>query len=352
MKPITLIAILLSGTPVWANDGWGGLSSTGLTFGQTDAVEMAQEDLFISPDRISVDYLFRNTTGSDVTGEVIFPLPPIDIGAMLMSDTNGPQDRGRENYVDFSATVDGKPVDVAIDRIAVIPEPWEENRPASADYDTPGFDVTEQLEKFGIPLTTDVDVVVDYIKGLDPQIQDQIVEAGLAGIFRGDGSSELGIDIYLNWAIVLRYHWTQTFPAGAEVQISHAYANYPSGGIFGWKHPDSLKDQDYLATQYCVDQGTSAAMGKALASSGAEDAGDGYYYGSSYTINYVLRTANSWAGPIGKFRLTLDKGDAKNVISLCADGVKKTGPTTFVVEKTGFTPDRDLEILVVAPHSF
>jgi hypothetical protein len=63
----------------------------------------------------------------------------------------------------------------------------------------------------------------------------------------------------------------------------------------------------------------------------------------------VLRTANSWAGPIGKFRLTLDKGAAENVISLCADGLKKTGPTTFVMEKANFTPTSDLEILLAKP---
>ncbi|MFM7446480.1 MAG: DUF4424 family protein, partial [Tabrizicola sp.] len=74
-------------------------------------------------------------------------------------------------------------------------------------------------------------------------------------------------------------------------------------------------------------------------------------YGTAWNLSYVLRTANSWAGPIGKFTLTLDKGDPKNVISLCADGVKKTGPTTFVIEKTDYTPDRDLEVLIVQPMS-
>ena len=72
-------------------------------------------------------------------------------------------------------------------------------------------------------------------------------------------------------------------------------------------------------------------------------------FGLSSNIAYVLRTANSWAGPIGHFKLTLDKGAPSNVISLCAEGVKKTGPTTFVVEKTDFTPDRDLDILIVQP---
>ena len=77
--------------------------------------------------------------------------------------------------------------------------------------------------------------------------------------------------------------------------------------------------------------------------------GQDYAMGMDYRIAYVLRTANSWAGPIGQFRLTLDKGAAENLISLCAEGVEKTGPTTFVVEKTDYTPDRDLEILIIAP---
>ena len=71
--------------------------------------------------------------------------------------------------------------------------------------------------------------------------------------------------------------------------------------------------------------------------------------GMAWNVEYVLRTANSWAGPIGHFRLTLDKGAANRVISLCAEGLRKTGPTTFVMEKTDFTPDSDLEILLVSP---
>ena len=77
--------------------------------------------------------------------------------------------------------------------------------------------------------------------------------------------------------------------------------------------------------------------------------GDHVSMGAAHYISYVLRTANSWAGPIGRFRLTLDKGAPENVLSLCADGVKKIGPTTFMVEKTDFIPDRDLEVLVATP---
>ncbi len=64
--------------------------------------------------------------------------------------------------------------------------------------------------------------------------------------------------------------------------------------------------------------------------------------------DYVLTTANTWSGPIGTFKLTIDKGSPKNVLSLCVDGIKKTGPTTFVVEKKNFTPDADLNLLIVS----
>ena len=63
--------------PALANDGFGGLAATGLTFGQTDAVAMEEEDLFIGIDRIASTMSFATLTSSDVTGEVIFPLPPI-----------------------------------------------------------------------------------------------------------------------------------------------------------------------------------------------------------------------------------------------------------------------------------
>lgn len=76
-----LAALVSSALPASANDGFGGLSAVGLTFDQTEAVEMVEENLFISIDKVTVDYVFRNTTGAEVTGEVIFPLPPVPVWA-------------------------------------------------------------------------------------------------------------------------------------------------------------------------------------------------------------------------------------------------------------------------------
>ncbi|HMS94582.1 MAG TPA: DUF4424 family protein [Tabrizicola sp.] len=349
MRLFPSLAFLIGASlPALANDGFGGLSATGLTFEQTESVEMVQEDLYIGLDKISVDYVFRNATDQDVTGEVIFPLPPVRVWSSWESSMNLPEDLGNLDIVDFTATVDGQPVQVTIDKVAVIEEPWEENRPLAEQYDTPGRDVTAELARFGIPLTLEVEKIREMLMALSDEDRAAITSAGLAEYWEGDPEADMPPEAYGMWSIVTRYHWTQTFPAGADVRISHSYTNRPPGGLFYWSNPPE-EYQTYLVDQYCIDEGTSAALAKAIKHPTDEEFGD---FGIAYNIAYVLRTANSWAGPIGKFTLTLDKGDTKNVISLCAEGVTKTGPTTFVIEEENFTPTKDLEILIVQPGNF
>ncbi len=338
----TLIALT---QPAAANDGFGGLTATGLTFGQTDAVQMLEEDLFIGIDRISVDYVFRNTTAQDVTGEVIFPLPPVGVFSQWEAMMNLPEEVTRENLVNFTAEVDGQPVPVTIDRIAVLEEGFDQEWSNATRYDTPGRDVTADLARLGLPLTLDVEAVRTALLALPAEKRAEVEALGLASYSGTEGSQDEPLDVWGSWSIVWRYHWTQTFPAGKDLRISHDYENFPPGGLFGWDHPPADYQVD-MVDMYCIDEGTSKAMAKAVKNPSGDEYGN---YGTSYHISYVLRTANSWAGPIGKFRLTLDKGAPENVISLCASGVKKTGPTTFVVEYTDYVPERDLEILIVQP---
>ncbi|MCU0826553.1 MAG: DUF4424 domain-containing protein [Tabrizicola sp.] len=339
-----LLLAALSAHPALANDGFGGLSATGLTFGQTDAVAMEEEELFIGIDRIAVDYVFRNETAADVTGEVIFPLPPIPVGQVIESQWNLPEDPDRENLVNFTAKVDGQDVAVKIDRIAVIePETTDAWWPSAEDYDTPGREVTEDLARLGLPLSLNADTVLAALNALTPEQRAEATELGLAEFYE-DGTEYAYA--FPKWSVLIRYHWTQTFPAGKTIAISHTYENRSSGGIFSWSHPPEDYMQE-LVDLYCIDDGTSKGLAKAL----AQPPLDGVVYstGLSWNISYILRTANSWAGPIKRFKLTVDKGEPGNIVSLCADGIKKTGPTTFVMEKTDYTPDRDLHILVAAP---
>lgn len=205
--------------------------------------------------------------------------------------------------------------------------------------------MTADLERLGIPLALDWEMLRELLLSFPEEKRNEVAALGLAEYFAGDPANDIPPDVWGTWSIVTRYHWTQSFPAGKPVKVSHSYTNRPPGGLFYWADPPE-DYQTYLVDQYCIDAGTSMAITKALANPQGDEFGN---YGTSWNISYVLRTANSWAGPIGKFSLTLDKGDPGNVISLCADGVKKTGPTTFVIEKTDYTPDRDLEVLVVQP---
>jgi hypothetical protein len=320
-----------------ANDGFGGLSATGLSFDQTGDVQMLAEELYVSADKIKVSYVFRNAGDADITGEVIFPLPPIGLAGLDESDFAIDREKlDRPNFVNFTATVDGRAVPVQTDRIAVVEPPWDEKRPASAAYTSPGRDVTAALRKYGVPLSLNTGTVADALNALP-----KAAKADLAGqeIIYLDGDTAMPA-----WSVIERFHWTQTFPAGNDVAIAHSYDGAFPGGIFVWSEPTEPGSyQQDLIGKYCIDKGTQKAIKKALMRS--EDGA--YWTGMAYYIDYVLTTANTWAGPIGKFKLTIDKGNPKNVISLCVDGIRKTGPTTFVVEKTNFTPKNDLSILLI-----
>jgi hypothetical protein len=124
--------------------------------------------------------------------------------------------RDRENLVGFTATVDGQPVQVRIDRVAVIEAPYEEGRPLSAQYDTPGRDVTADLARFGLPLTLDVEAVRAALLALPPAVRARVQAAGLAEYYGTEGSATEPLEVWAQWSIVWRYHWTQTFPAGQE----------------------------------------------------------------------------------------------------------------------------------------
>lgn len=340
MLRLAALAALLAGTAA-ANDGFGGLSATGLQFEKTGAVAMVSEDLRIAMDQITVGYVFRNETAEDVTGEVIFPLPPISLSGIYESEFAIPREElDKENIVGFTATVDGKAVEVKTDRIAVLPTPSEEEKPASAEYSDPGKDVTERLTALGIPLSLSMEKVSAALNALSDADKKALESEGLVFLIEGEPPGPL-------WSLIERYHWTQTFPAGKEVAISHWYrAAYP-GGVFIWKEKPTEDDswQAHLTEKYCIDGGTAKAIMKALEPQG--EPGEGYFGGMAYQVDYVLTTANTWKGPIGKFKLTIAKGDEKSVISLCVDGIRKTGPTTFVVEKKDFTPESDISILVV-----
>jgi len=302
---------------------------------------MVSEDLFLSPDKVRVAYVFRNDGPGAVQGEVIFPLPPISLAGLAESGfaLTG-DDLHRENVVDFTATVDGKKIEVRTERIAVLEPPFDERRQPAANYDAPGEEVTALLTGYGIPLSLNVDEVAAALARLPSAAQETLKAKGLADFFDGEPPVPA-------WSIIVRYHWPQTFAAGREIGIEHSYNPAPPGGIFVWPAQEKNFDTSHreLIQTYCIDAGTRKALAKRLHHQRtSEMAGTG----TAILLDYVLTTANTWQGPIGVFRLAIDKGKPGNVLSLCIDGLRKTGPTSFAVEKKDFTPTRDLRLLIVS----
>jgi len=337
---ILLLVFLLAPMTVRANDGFGGLTATGLQFERSTSVRMVSEDLFLSPGKIRVRYVFRNDGPAPVTGEVIFPLPPISL-AELADDMMFSLPREhlfRENVVGFTAAVDGKAIAVGSERIAVLEPPPDEHRRSAARYETPGEDVTPLLNELAVPLSLDAAKVTAILDELPQPAKDRLQAKGVADFQAGESPVPL-------WSIIVRYHWTQTFAAGREVRIEHGYTPAPPGGIFVWPEPGRDFDAYHreLIETYCLDAGSQKALAKLL-----RPRSGGPSVGTALQLDYVLTTATTWHGPIGTFRLTIDKGQPANILSLCIDGIRKTGPTTFAVEKKGFIPTRDLRLLIVS----
>jgi hypothetical protein len=119
------------------------------------------------------------------------------------------------------------------------------------------------------------------------------------------------------------------FPAGKTIRVEHRYVPAADFGfLIGSVDPD-------LRKAYCVDADIQGSMKARL----------GTRPGHTAAIGYILTTANNWQGPIGRFRLVLEKLRPDTLVSLCATGLRKISPTQFETVRENFVPDADLGIL-------
>jgi hypothetical protein len=316
-----LAALLLLAVPATADDSSAVLEAGGIVFTKNTPVRMAAEDLYISPEAVRIRFEFANPTKKDVTTVVAFPLPDLDTatfwGSAVGAVTDDPQ-----NFVNFKAVVDGKPVKLAVEQRAFVK----------------GKDVTAQILAAGAPVNPVTDEGYLKLEQLPRDKQKALIAAGLA---EGDGVNEF----VPQWTVRTRFYWTQVFPAGKTVVIEHSYQ--PVTGQFFFS-PDYMKRTDkYDGIDYCFDDPTWAAL-KVRSGHTKDDNPDGGGYLVAYQTSYILKTAVNWKGPVGRFHLTLDKLKPDNILTLCWDGaLKKAGPTTFEFTAENYVPTRDIDVLVL-----
>jgi hypothetical protein len=313
-------------SPSQANDSSAELAVGGLVFTKNADVSIESEDLTITPDNVTVRYVFLNQSASPVTLTVAFPLPDIDLadGANIAFPTGDPA-----NFVGFSTKIDGKPINFTI------------NQRATLD----SKDVTATLRDMGIALLP-IGARQLKINELPQQTRDRAVAAGF---LTQSGTNDKGEPLYEpTWTLKTSVVRQQVFPPGKPVAVEHRYRtsvglSFDSVLRQGLRQNKALESEvQRYKTNYCILDDFLRSVDRLA---GVDEANKARIV--ERRISYVLKTGANWAGPIKTFHLVVDKGEPDRIVSFCGDGVKKISPTVFEMRASDFTPIRDLNILIV-----
>ncbi|RVC58620.1 MAG: DUF4424 domain-containing protein [Mesorhizobium sp.] len=327
-RTILTAALALSATPALANDSIAELGTGGLILSRSDAVAMESEDLFISQEKVTVDYVFRNNTDKDVSAIVAFPMPDIEGDPNEMPAIPEAQS---DNFLGFEVTIDG-----------VDAKPQLEQRAFAL-----GIDISADLKAQNVPLYPFGDAAKAALAKLPKEVAEDWENRGIIIEDTADDGSGMKTVYAPFWQLRSTYWWRSTFPANKAVHVSHRYKPSVGGTSSVSFFYDGQFQGQYATykTRYCMDDGFENAVRKA-----AKDNPDGYPQFFESRIAYILTTGGNWAsGNIGDFKLTIDKGSAKNLVSFCGDNVRKVGPTTFEMTAKDFYPEHDIDILLLEP---
>lgn len=325
-RMILAAAALALGTAALANDTTASTGAGGLVLERTAAIDMASEDLFVSAEQIRVRYVFRNRTAGDVSTIVAFPMPKRELVEEYGGDVAYPSG--------FQTFVEGREVKAQLQRKALVK----------------GRDYATLLQSLGIPLAPGAIREATSVMDRLPAAQKaRLQRLGLAGEeeYDDDGTGMKRHLIPL-WTVEDTYWWRQRFPAGRDLRVEHGYVPGVGGSVESpIASPEYRRFPEAKETiaRYCMDRQFIAAVDRL--SSKDRMRGPGM---PDKRIDYILTTGGNWRSPIGEFRLVVDKGKPGNLVSFCADGVRKISPTGYEVRHRNWRPTRDLHVLIIEPR--
>lgn len=324
---ITCAAALALSAPAWANDSEAEWALGGLELKANPDISMDSEDLYISPSEVRVSYIYTNHSDADREVLIAFPLP-------ALPESEGEYDHHSWNDLSFETRVNGQPVEFEVHDRAIIGS----------------RDVTDLVLAEGWQIDTVLDMgFYDALQNLPEETKQRLVQSGLLS---QHGSENGHTWVGPLWQAQRSYLRRQTFPAGASVSVTHRYTPYVGGSVGGsldadlQSNPDRAETLAYYQDKWCTD--ASFLNGIKRRQERAKP-GHNLFVGETW-LGYILSSGANWRGPIGKFRLVVDKEDPETLVSFCMNGVKKISPTQFEVVKTNFEPTGDLDILIAHPH--
>ena len=305
-----------------ANDSAAAIGLGGLTLAPSSEISMDSEDLYISQREVRVHYRFTNRSRRDIETLVSFPVPSLPGG---ITGYLGDQELPDYRRLAFRTTIDGLPANLAIVEQAEIG----------------GRDATARVKALGWPLRwfASYPESASFVGRLSANAKAQYLREGLLKRDPEDVSS-----IVPAWSLVTHVTRRQRFPAGRSVEVTHSYRPYSGGSVAGGLEK-GVRKEDWFAERvrrHCIDFDFLAGFDRRVGSDPERRPMAGEVW-----IDYILSSGANWRGPIGDFRLVVDKGKADNLVSFCMDGVRKISPTRFEVRKRNFEPRRDLEVLIV-----
>ena len=204
-----------------------------------------------------------------------------------------------------------------------------------------GLDVTERVKAAGMPFHVTDFEAWDRLQTTMPLVlAKQLRDEGVIWL---DLDPDTGAVTYLRprWTLKTTFHRMQTFPAGKDVVVEHVYKPVVGGSVGASYMYAEGDEKEAIKRDYCIDAQFDAGLAKLQAATGE----NGII--GERTMGYVLKTGANWAKPIGEFHLTIEKDAPEQLITLCATGLKKTGPTRFELTLKDFSPEQDIKIMML-----
>lgn len=294
-RSLVIAVAALSFTPAaQANSTSASFAAGGLVFTREPRVSIAEEELTIEPRRVTVRYLFRNNSNQDVTTEVAFPLPDY-----RLSPSGVPPE-----YAGFSVEVDGRQVPFNTETRAFVGDVEYTN--ALTDH---GMKVAYAGSGDGFG------ACARDVQALPEKVRSDLVARHVV--------SKEGLPL---WTVRVRYHWRQRFPPHGTVSITHAYTPTAGGSFYSSAPPGDALRAEMQCRDAELDEWLKAKR-----------------HWGGVTVRYILTTGANWGGPIGRFTLNVEGGDAQ-LAFLCLDGAKRIAPNRFHFEATPYRPTKDLAV--------
>jgi Domain of unknown function (DUF4424) len=326
-----LTVLALYAAPSRADDSTATLGAGGLALEKTDKIALVSEDLHLSPTAVKVSYRFRNLTNADVETIVAFPMPDVT-GSVDM--TVAIPDPAKDNFLRFVTRVDGKQVDSQVEQRAFLTAP-----------DKPDVEITERLKSLGVPLVPTMEAAGAALSALSAQQRKALADAEIVYPLDVDVGKGAHVEWVPLWTLRSKFWRKQVFPAGRDIVVEQTYMpGTGSQSSLSFGAPDlSAEQESHYCETYCTDGPFRSAAQSIYRKANGPNSKVGAF--EEY-LSYVITSGANWAGPIGAFRLVVDKGDS-TLVSFCGDGVKKIGPTTFEMTAKDYTPRRDIDVLFI-----